>query len=142
MVNEFLFNLEVNNKKDLLKLLAKKLVENDVFINEEEVYNMLLERENDISTGMGMKIAMPHLQTSNNKKDVIYFFDLVKPIDFDSIDNIPVQFGFLIISRIEKGDHLEKLSKLSLFLLNETNYDTLLNDSKEKIKAIIMEELC
>src|SRR5690554_6864482 len=105
MVSKFLFRLDVNSKEQLLYELAKILIDDEVFINIEELYNALMERENDISTGVGMKIAMPHLQVNNNKKDVIYYFDLLKPIDYNSIDQVPVELGFLIISNKDQNNH-------------------------------------
>lgn len=151
MVSKFIFDIDVTSKEELLKHLAKVLVDDQVFSNVGDVYNELIEREKVVSTGVGLKIALPHLQTNNSLKEVIYYFTTKNPVDYEAIDSIPIEIGFLIISSNnttstkntpKKGlTHLEILSKLSLFLLNNEIYDKLLNGSNEEVKKVVMEEL-
>lgn len=150
MVSKFIFEIDVKSKDELLQYLSETLVEDQVFSNKDDVYEELINREREVSTGVGLKIALPHLQASNNLKEVIYYFTTKSPVEYESIDNLPVEIGFLIISsnssnnnnQIEKRlTHLEKLSKLSLFLLNNEFYDKLLKGSNKEVKKAIMEEL-
>ncbi|MEI2462398.1 PTS sugar transporter subunit IIA [Mycoplasmopsis felis] len=54
---------EFHSKKDVFKFLGQKSKEMGITNNPNEVFEALLNRENQISTGMENEIAIPHGQT-------------------------------------------------------------------------------
>ena len=74
----------------------------------------MLAREKLGSTAIGNKIAIPHARS----KDVIHplcaFISLQKGIDFNSIDNKPIQYVFgLIIPEEQNEEYLQILAWIS-----------------------------
>ncbi len=89
----------------------------------QELYTQLMAREELISTGVGKGIAIPHprnpLDQGVETPMIITCF-LEKPVDFKSIDDLPVFVLFLLLNpSIE--DHLTLLSRLS-FCLREASF--------------------
>lgn len=73
----------------------------------------LTDRERLGSTGIGRGVAIPHA-----KADVPSvtgaFFQLAKPVDFDAIDDLPVDLMFLLIApRGDDAGHLKALSRVA-----------------------------
>ncbi len=94
----------------------------------EQVVQKILEREADISTGIGFGIAIPHART--NKVDNIYMIAArcKKGIEFGSIDEKPVHLIFMLASpAIHSDDLRDILSSLSKILSYE--------DMREKLLA-------
>ncbi|MCP4115521.1 MAG: PTS transporter subunit EIIA [Desulfobacteraceae bacterium] len=88
----------------------------------QELYTQLLAREELISTGVGKGVAIPHprnpLDQGVETPMIITCF-LEKPVDFKSIDDLPVFVLFLLLNpSIE--DHLNLLSRLSYCLREDS----------------------
>lgn len=76
---------------DLIKT-SKKIT------NHAKLKELILERENIISTGIGVGLAIPHTRR-NIIKDFVASAVLIKNgCEWDSIDNKPVHFAILIVS--------------------------------------------
>jgi PTS system nitrogen regulatory IIA component len=86
----------------------------------EFLLQVLLVREKMGSTGIGEGIAIPHVRNPvilNGTKPAISLCFLKQPVEFNSIDGIPVSTLFTIISPTIKV-HLQLLSHLSFTLQN------------------------
>ncbi len=81
---------------------------------EREIFDVLMERERLGSTGIGSGIAIPHGKIAG--LDGIYgaFARLSRPVDFDAIDNQPVDLMFLLLAPEDSGaDHLKALARIA-----------------------------
>jgi PTS system nitrogen regulatory IIA component len=77
----------------------------------------LAEREKIGSTGFGGGIAIPHGRIEGLPEVFGYFARLTSPIDFHSVDSLPVDLVFLILSPPDAGaDHLKALAGVSRVL--------------------------
>src|SRR3546814_14236176 len=67
-------------------------------VEAREIFDVLLERERLGTTGVGHGIAIPHGKLA--KLDRLYgvFARMENPIDFDSIDDEPVDLLFLLLA--------------------------------------------
>jgi len=103
---------------DAVKMLATKGI-----IDKPEVYlEKLLEREEIMSTGIGRRIAIPHLRDSAVRefKAAIYLLD--NEIDFNSIDKVTVKLIIVFAIPDESGDKYMKLiGSISGFLRDKEN---------------------
>lgn len=94
-----------------------------------ELYARLMERENLSSTGVGKGVAIPHprnpLGDMLPSEATITACFLDHPIDFKSIDRMPVQVLFIMVCPTVKI-HLSLLSRLSYCLRDEA-FISLLN---------------
>lgn len=108
--------LKAASKKQALQELARKAA--DLTGRQERaVFDVLLERERLGSTGVGHGIAIPHGKLPGLSRVHGLFARLDKPIDFDSIDDQPVDLLFLLLAPEQSGaDHLKALARVSRLL--------------------------
>lgn len=108
-----LVDLKANSKKQALQELSD--VASDMTGRPaREIFDTLLQRERLGSTGLGRGIAIPHIKLSALDNIVCLFTRLNNPIDFDAIDNEPVDLIFLLLApEHASGDHLKALSRIS-----------------------------
>ena len=118
-VNSVMLSLKAGSKRQLLQELARKASEL-TGINERTVFDTILERENLGSTGFGGGTALPHGRLSELNKVCGIFARLSTAIDFDAVDNKPVDTVFLLLSPESSGaDHLTALAQISRVLKDE-----------------------
>jgi mannitol/fructose-specific phosphotransferase system IIA component (Ntr-type) len=77
----------------------------------------LRQRENSMSTGIGLGIAIPHAASPLVNDVIVAFGRSAVGIDFDSLDRQPVRFVLLVIVPTrEKEKHLLTLAHISRLL--------------------------
>jgi len=112
-------NLHVANKRQALHELAKRaaaLAGRD----ERTVFEVLWERERLGSTGIGHGVAIPHGKLPTLDRLYGVFARLDKPIDFDAIDDQPIDLMFLLLAPENAGaDHLKALARVSRLLRDQ-----------------------
>jgi PTS system nitrogen regulatory IIA component len=131
------------NKREMLLLLCEKISDSHLVTDNELLKAKLFEREEMMSTGIGLGIGIPHVK-AHCVKDIIMAAGLArKPIaDYDSLDGIPVQMVFLIAANFNQHHgYLKILSDLSSFLKNEKIRNNILksNNVEEFYKILIGE---
>lgn len=114
-------NIRVNDKKELLETMVQMASRSGNIIRLDDATREIFERERIMSTGIGKGIAIPHAKTNAVKETIAALATLDEPIDFDSIDDKPVDLVFLLLGRENNvGMHLRLLSKISRYLNNES----------------------
>ena len=100
---------------------------------------MLLERERLGTTGIGNGVAIPHGKLADIKKLHGLFARIEAPIDFDAIDEQPVDLIFLLLAPEGAGaDHLKALARVSRLLRDREVCDKVRGtDSAEAIYALL-----
>lgn len=79
--------------------------------NATELFECMLSREKMGSTGIGNGIAIPHARMSDSEKAVAVLLQCEEPIEFDSIDNRPVNLLFaLLVPEDQCKEHLKTLA--------------------------------
>ena len=112
-------NLKATSKKQVLQEIARKAA--DVTgLDQREIFDVLLERERLGTTGVGHGIAIPHGKLA--KLDRLYGVRKDgQTIDFDAIDDEPVDLIFLLLAPESAGaDHLKALARVSRLLRDKT----------------------
>jgi PTS system nitrogen regulatory IIA component len=105
--------MNVANKKALFQQLAAAAAR-QTGLGTKDIVSSLSERERLGSTGFGGGIAIPHGKIDGIPRVYGYFARLTSPIDFQSVDNLPVDLVFLLLSPPDAGaDHLKALAKVS-----------------------------
>jgi PTS system nitrogen regulatory IIA component len=109
-------NLRATSKKQVLQELARRSAE-ATGLHERAIFDVLLERERLGTTGVGHGIAIPHGKLPELKKLFGLFARLEQPVDFDAIDEQPVDLIFLLLAPETAGaDHLKALARVSRLL--------------------------
>ncbi|MBT3070284.1 PTS IIA-like nitrogen regulatory protein PtsN [Rhodomicrobium sp. Az07] len=118
-------SLKAANKKQALKTLSERAADL-TGLNSVEIFNILIQRERLGSTGVGSGIAIPHGKLTNIKASVGVFARLDEPLDFDSIDEEPVDIIMLLLAPESAGaDHLKALARVSRLLRDQKSVDKL-----------------
>lgn len=135
--------LQSTRKVDAIKELIDLLDRAGYVTDAEAFLKSVLEREKVGSTGIGKGIAIPHSRTATVREVVVAIGRSPAGIEFDALDNKPVQLIFLIAAPVESGGlYLKALARLSR-LLRYQEFRNELMDAKtvdEVIKIISAEE--
>ena len=100
-----------------------------------------MDRERLGTTGVGSGIAIPHGKLPELDRLYGIFARLEKPVDFQSIDDRPVDLIFVLLAPEEAGaDHLKALARVSRLLRDHDVCDKLRGTSETDALYAIMTE--
>ena len=133
-------NLRATAKKQVLQELARRAA---TLTGESErtIFDVLLERERLGTTGVGNGIAIPHGKLAGLKRLHGVFARLEKPIDFEAIDEQPVDLIFMLLAPGSAGaDHLKALARVSRLLRDRAVCEKLRgSDNADALYALLTE---
>jgi PTS system nitrogen regulatory IIA component len=126
------------SKRQLFELLAKTAAEASGH-SPSAILSAILEREELGSTGLGNGIAIPHGKIKGLNGVVAAFAKLETPIEFDAMDDQPVDLVLLLLAPIGAGaDHLKALSRVARLLRTESIVQDLRDSSDpRRLHAIL-----
>ncbi|OQY37928.1 MAG: hypothetical protein B6226_04395 [Candidatus Cloacimonetes bacterium 4572_65] len=109
--------LEATNKDDALSEMIELISTSDNILNIKAFKKSILKREKLMSTGIGYGIAVPHAKIKECSDFVIAIGRLSTPIEYESIDDKPVNLIFMIgASDHQDKEYIRLLSRLVLRL--------------------------
>ena len=112
--------LESKDKEAVIAELVDVLDDNGLLNDRGGALEAVMTREKTRSTGIGSGIAIPHGKCKAVKKLVMAIGIAKEPIDFESIDNKPVNIVLLLVSPVDQtGPHIQALAKISRLMLDE-----------------------
>jgi PTS system nitrogen regulatory IIA component len=86
-------------------------------LDSGEILDALMEREQEGSTGVGHGVAVPHARLTGLERMRAVFVRLEQPIEFDAVDDQPVDLLFALFAPAEAGsEHLRALARASRLL--------------------------
>jgi len=90
-------------------------------VSEEQLHQLLAEREAAVSTGIGHGVAIPHARLDALKDFVILVLLAPDGVDYDAIDRRRVQIFFVVLAPSDKvAEHLKVLAGLARMLSQTT----------------------
>ena len=105
--------LRVADKTQLLQDLAGRAAI-VLGLDRRAIFDALQAREKLGSTGLGKGFALPHARLEALSETFALFVRLARPIDFEAIDERPVDLVILLLSPANGGNHhLATLAALS-----------------------------
>lgn len=112
-------NISVPNKKTLFQQLSQ-LAAQAHGVEAQLVLDRLTERERLGSTGFGGGIAIPHGKIDGLTSVIGVAVRLPVSIDFEAIDDLPVDLVFMLLSPVDGGpDHLKALATVSRMMRDQ-----------------------
>jgi len=118
--NSVLIDLQAADKIDIITQIAHHLASIYNLSDADLISRKILEREADVSTGIGFGIAIPHARVEKTDRVYMVAARSIKGIDFTAIDGQPVRLIFMIISPANSStDHMQVLSSLSRIMSYE-----------------------
>jgi PTS system nitrogen regulatory IIA component len=131
-------NLRVSSKKQALQELSKRAAEL-TGLSERKIFEVLIQRERLGTTGVGHGIGIPHGKLSELDRLYGLFARLEHPIDFDAIDEQPVDLICVLLAPETAGaDHLKALARVSRLLRDQSVCEKIRgSDKAEAIHALL-----
>ncbi len=131
--------IEAASKKKALEMLSELVASDPAAPPTTTVFEALLARERLGSTGMGEGIALPHGRLAKLERAVGGFLRLEHGVDFDAIDQAPVDLIFgLLVPEHYTDEHLQILSSLAERFNDPALRDALRKaDSDEDVHALL-----
>jgi fructose-specific phosphotransferase system IIA component len=131
--------LEADNKNDALNEMIELISSSENIKNISAFKKAIIKRESLMSTGIGLGIAIPHAKIPECEDFVIAIGKLKNGIDYDSLDNKPVNLIFMIgASDTQDKEYIRLLSRLVLRLKDDSILKQLVKAKSEaEILSII-----
>ncbi len=135
-------NLRASSKKQTLQELSKRAA-GLTGLAERAIFEILIQRERLGTTGVGQGIAIPHGKLPGLDRLYGLFAKLEKPVDFDAIDEQPVDLICLLLAPESAGaDHLKALAQVSRLLRNKAICEKIRgSESEDAIYALLTESM-
>ena len=126
-------DISVKDKNEMIYYLSELMFSAGKVSDREKFEEALKKREEQSTTAVGEKIAVPHAKDISVKKAAIGAVRLKNGIDFGSEDGEESRL-FFVIAAPEGGEniHLDALGKLSSMLMNEDFINSLMNAKSKK----------
>ena len=118
--NSILIDLQGTDKKLILGEMARYMTSIYNIADAEGISRKILEREAEMSTGIGFGIAIPHARIPSLDRVYMIAARSVKGIDFAAIDEQLVHLIFMMVSPTNTSSgHTAILSSLSRIMSYE-----------------------
>lgn len=90
-------DIRVQNRDEMLAYMSKQAALR-MGLSEDEILQEIKLREDQMSTAMGMRIALPHARLDGIGRSYIFVFQSLQGIEWDSPDGLTVRLIILIIT--------------------------------------------
>lgn len=137
-----ILDLQSESKQQVLSELVEQL-DRAGKLNDKNAFTQdILAREEQSTTGIGDTIAIPHAKSAAVKAPAIAFGRSFNGIDFDSLDGQPAHLFFMIAATDgANDDHLEALSRLATFLMDEKFRVKILEaETKQQVLQVVSDK--
>lgn len=138
-----LLDITGDSKSEILSKLLEILTNMVPINNSAEIMKTLEDREKLKTTGIGSGIAIPHCKSSEVDRVHVVVGISRKGIDFESMDQKPAHFFFLLVAPEDAGsEHLKASAKIVRLVRDETVREDLLKltSAKEVLEYIKAKE--
>jgi len=130
--------VEAGSKKRALEEAARQLGTCPSAPAQELIFERLLERERLGSTGLANGVALPHARMTGIDRPYGVFVRLAAAVDFDALDEQPVDLLFaLLVPEDATDEHLNLLAALAR-LFSDTRLCQQLRDSEDPAEIAVL----
>lgn len=128
--SELVAFLDVETRDEAIEKLVNLASEGKYLGDAKTFHNAILKREDLVSTGIGMGVAIPHAKIDTCEKFFITIGVLGKGVDWHSLDGSPVRLVFMIGGPDDRNtEYLQLLSTLTLVMKDEERRKALLQQT-------------
>ncbi len=111
--------LDCPTKKNALRLLSAH-AEPLTGLDADTIFDVLMQREQAVCTGVGGGAAIPQGRFENLTKTFALFATLEHPVEFGAADGEPVDLIFVLLSPVTANtEHLKSIALASRLLRNK-----------------------
>ena len=143
--DRILMDMRATSKKQIIQALSEAIAKSGECggpgVDTRDIVQAALERERLGSTGVGSGVALPHARIKGVEGVFAAFARLEQPIDFESIDDRPVDLVVMLVAPEDAGGlHLRALAKVSRLLRREDVRNRLRSAPSEEALHLILTE--
>lgn len=121
-----------DTKNDCLNYLTQLLADSGCLTFPDRFLAAVKGREEIMSTGIGKGVGIPHARDLTVSLMKIAVCLIHAPLEFQSVDDLPVQLVFMIaVPQSSNREYMKILRSLSEFLRRNENRDRLINVKDE-----------
>ncbi|WP_163934557.1 PTS IIA-like nitrogen regulatory protein PtsN [Paraferrimonas sp. SM1919] len=114
LAKECVICTNISSKKKVLELISRTAAIKTSDVTAQQFFEALINRERMGSTGIGNGIAIPHGKLDNLKAPIAVLIKCDHAIEFDAMDNKPVDILFALFVPTEDCQaHLSTLSQVA-----------------------------
>lgn len=140
-VEKIISSMQGTTKTEVIDELLNLFKDDERVNNLEGMRSAVHEREKIMSTGVGKGFAIPHAKTNSVNEIVAAFGKLDKPIDFQALDEQPVNIIFLLVGKENLvGPHIKLLSRISRMMNKDEFRESLANAKTSDEIFLLFEE--
>ena len=132
----------INHKRQLFTEISK-IIEASVNFSNKEILKFFLDKEKIENSSIGGGVALPNIQFTDINESIGLFLKLNKSINYNAIDNEPVDLIFTLISpKIDSPIYLNELAYISRLLTQKKTLQNIRGSLDiETIYAILTNEI-
>lgn len=132
-INDINLTIKSTDKASVIRELLETMDHDDRIDDLEALYQDVWEREQLTTTGIGLKIGLPHAKSKHIQTPSVVFGRSTQGIDFDSLDGEKAHLFFLICIPYDGANlHLKVLAMLSRSLLHESFREELMHATSDQ----------
>jgi fructose PTS system EIIBC or EIIC component len=111
-----LLDVQVKSKEAMITTVGRFLSSSCGFPQPDLAIQRMLERESEVSTGIGYGIAIPHCRIESLSHPCMVAARTAEGVEYDALDGEPVRLIFMMVSptntSMEHGEILKSLSHI------------------------------
>ncbi|MFP4458796.1 MAG: PTS sugar transporter subunit IIA [Candidatus Zixiibacteriota bacterium] len=136
---DLITDIDADSKFSAIEEMISLISSSEHISDIDEFAQAIKDRENILSTGIGLSVAVPHAKGDHVNDFVVALGRSFEGIDYDSIDGKPVNLIFMIAGPAQKQKiYLKILAKISLIARNEELKKEIISaKSKEEIFKVL-----
>ncbi|MCK4956435.1 MAG: PTS sugar transporter subunit IIA [Candidatus Cloacimonetes bacterium] len=142
--SNILFDFDADNKYEAIAEMSKKASELKIVRDHRWLYKIVVAREALVSTAIGKGVTLlhpRHFHPKKIKKPTIIFGRSKEEIEFNAIDNKPVNLYFLLLLH-DDIQHLFSISYISRLLMHDDVLEVLRTETDpEIIRELLTKEV-
>jgi Kef-type K+ transport system membrane component KefB/mannitol/fructose-specific phosphotransferase system IIA component (Ntr-type) len=131
---EAVLELSDESKSEALKSLSESAAR-IVGIDADAIYQRAKYREDGMSTGMEMGIAIPHARIADLKRSAVIFGRSRTGIDWNSPDGLPAKLIFFIVTPLDQADTQLQIYRQLVSVLLKKEYRETIKDTADILRA-------
>ncbi|MEM1271657.1 MAG: PTS sugar transporter subunit IIA [Bacteroidota bacterium] len=109
-----LIGLDEPAREGVIERLVTVCADHPAVLDLETVREAVLARERRMSTGVGNGVALPHAKTDAVREPVAALAVSSVPVDFETLDGLPVRLIYLLLSPDDTpARHVKLLGRIS-----------------------------
>ncbi len=140
--NLIMLELDVTSKNELFAKMAVQAYKAKVVSNKSEFLQSLIEREEQIPTIIGKKVAVPHGRVGSEGKNVVVLFArLKKEIVYNTETSETVKMVFMVSTGTNDKEYLNALRMIAVNINNDSVYQRLLASRDQAETHHILSEI-